>query len=87
MLDHYRHRYGEKHTYWLHEVLTRSGRNLSKYRYNYLFKAFLAYNLFLAYKKYRYIDSMTYPTMGQRLQMYYPIGLAGGAFLGVCLLI
>ena len=43
VIDHYKYRYGEQHTYWVHQMMTKVFRNVNNYKFNYLFKAFLAY--------------------------------------------
>ena len=49
VIDHYRFRYGAAHTYWVHTFLSKTFKNVNKYKFNYLLKAFLAYNVYSRY--------------------------------------
>jgi hypothetical protein len=87
VIDHYRFRYGAAHTYWVHTALSRSFANVNRYKFNYLLKAFLAYNVYSKIQTYNQVDEMTFMSETQRGQHRLPI-LTGTAVLGaVCLLI
>ena len=46
VIDHYRFKYGAAHTYWMHTFLGNQASKLRKYKFNYAFKAFLAYQIY-----------------------------------------
>jgi hypothetical protein len=54
-IDHYKFRYGADHTYWVHAGLRRLANNVGKYKFNYIVKAFLAYQAYRQYSNYTYI--------------------------------
>lgn len=42
-IHHYKYRFGADHTFWVHAVLRNGSTHLYRYKFNYLFKAYLAY--------------------------------------------
>jgi len=87
VIDHYKYRYGADHTFWVHSVLRRAGANLNRYKFNYVVKAFLAYQVYSSYKNFRYVDSMSFMSTPQRVSHVLPITLYTGAFVGASLMI
>jgi len=87
VIDHYKFRYGAGHTYWVHSALSRAFKNVNRYKFNYLLKAFLAYNVYSKYQTYKYVDEMTFLTHTQKGALTIPI-ITGSVALGAaCLLI
>jgi hypothetical protein len=87
VIDHYRFRYGASHTYWVHTALSRAFKRVNTYKFNYLLKAFLAYNVYSRYQTYKYVDDMTFMSETQRGMYRFPIVAGTAAFGAVCLLI
>lgn len=87
VIDHYRFRYGAAHTYWLHSFLSRSLNKVNKYKFNYLLKAFLAYNVYARYQTYKYVDDMTFMSESQRGMHRGPIAISAAVLGATCLLI
>ena len=87
VIDHYRYRYGSAYTYWVHTLLGNMGRGLNKYKFNYLLKAFLWYQVYSKYQNYKYIDDMTFMSEPQRNLHRAPIFSSVVAFGAVCLII
>jgi hypothetical protein len=87
VIDHYRFRYGAAHTYWVHTFLSRALNNVNKYKFNYLLKAFLTYNVYSRYQTYKYVDDMTFMTENQRGMHRGPIFVSAATLGVVCLLI
>ena len=87
VIEHYKFRYGEAHTYWVHQLLGKTSRNIFKYKYNYLLKAFLAYQVYAKYAQYRHMNEMTFLTSSQRAELTIPIFLNSAVLAGTCLLI
>ena len=87
VIDHYRFRYGASYTYWVHTLLQKTGSNLNRYKFNYLLKAFFAYQVYSKVQAYNYVDSMTFMTESQRNMHRGPILGSTLAFGAVCLLI
>jgi hypothetical protein len=87
VIDHYRFRYGAAHTYWLHTFLSRTLKNVNKYKFNYLLKAYLAYNVYSRYQNYKYVDDMTFMSETQRGMYRGPIVVSAAALGVVCLLV
>jgi hypothetical protein len=87
VIDHYRFRYGAAHTYWVHTFLSKTFTRVNRYKFNYLLKAFLAYNIYSRYQTYKYVDDMTFMSENQRGMYRGPIVAGVGAFGAVCLLI
>ena len=86
-IEHYKYRYGADHTFWVNSLLRRSSAQVNRYKFNYLFKAVFAYQVYSAYRNYRYVDSMSFMTAGQRGAHW--VGIAGysGLFVGVAALV
>ena len=53
-IDHYKYRYGAKHTFWVHYAMRNAARHCWTYKFNYLAKgalAYLTYSQWAAYAK------------------------------------
>jgi hypothetical protein len=87
VIDHYRFRYGASHTYWVHTALSRALKRVNTYKFNYLLKAFLAYNIYSRYQTYKYVDDMTFMSENQRGMYRFPIAAGTAAFGAVCMMI
>ena len=87
-IDHYRYRYGAKHTYWVHFALQKYGKKLWTYKLNYGLKALLFYNAYSQYQRYNKADAENYLSETERTVAHrLPILFSTGAFAGACLLI
>ena len=86
VIEHYKYRYGADHTYWVHALLRKGYGRVFKYKFNYLVKAFLAYQAYAAYQNYSYVDSMSLMTPVDRMRHRAPIAFYSGVFLGACAL-
>ena len=87
VIDHFKSRYGREHTYWLHTVLRRMGGSLTRYKFNYLLKGFLAYGVYSSYTNYRFMDETTALKPSQRLGLQFPIVASSGIFAAACLIV
>ena len=86
-IDHYKYRYGAKHTFWVHYAMRNAGRHCWTYKFNYLAKgalAFLTYRQMAAYAK---ADEENFLSEMQKTSHRVGISAAAGAFAGTCLLI
>lgn len=87
-IDHYRFRYGAKHTYWVHFALQKYGKMLWTYKLNYGLKAVLFYNAYSTYQAYNKADSEAFLGETERTVSHrIPVCFSTGVFAGACLLI
>ena len=86
-IDHYKFRYGAKHTYWVHYALGNAARHCWTYKFNYLAKGALAYYTYNQWAAYNKADEENFLSEKQRTGYRCSVGVAAGAFVGTCLLI
>ena len=87
VIDHYKFRYGADYTYWVHTAMRNVNSHLWKYKFNYLLKAFFAYQALRYYQNYRYLEKMTLQTDAQRAWNLMPAGIWSATFVGTCFII
>ena len=69
---------GPTHRYWVRAGLNRVLAKVSVFKWNYAFKALIAYQLFAAYGNYRYIKKHSFMTAEQTAQHGTPVIIAAG---------
>jgi hypothetical protein len=85
--EHYRLLHGVEHAYWPHYTMRNVGCHLNKYKFNYIVKAFFAYQVYREVNNYRYLNQVSFLTTSESLRQGTQIAWNTFLFAGVSLLI
>jgi hypothetical protein len=85
--EHYRLLHGVEHAYWPHYAMRNVGTHLNKYKFNYLVKAFFAYQVYREVNNYQYMQQVKFLTTSEGAKLGAQVAWTTFLFGSVCLLI
>lgn len=86
-IDHYKYRYGAKHTFWVHYAMKNAARHCWTYKFNYLAKGALAFMTYRQCAAYSKADEENFLSEMQKTSHRVGIASFAGIFFGTCMFI